>query len=107
MDQDVKLEGNRKSLALTREDWKKLNSKSEFLHDWWFTANQFIFASSPLRITIRVFSSTEPLSLEDRPVYVWGCADRPVNSASTQGSGVCRVRVVTSRGQGQCGLQWC
>jgi hypothetical protein len=35
-------------------------SKSELLYDWWFTANEF----------------------EDRPVDMWGCADRSVNAAS-------------------------
>jgi hypothetical protein len=34
---------------------------SELLYDWQFTANQFILASSPLRIMTRDFFSTQPL----------------------------------------------
>jgi hypothetical protein len=30
---------------------------TELLCDWWFTANQFVLAPSPLRITIRFFST--------------------------------------------------
>jgi hypothetical protein len=30
-------------------------SKSKLLYDWRFTANQFVLASSPLRLTIRDF----------------------------------------------------
>jgi hypothetical protein len=36
-------------------------SKSVLLYDWRFTANQFVLASSPLRLTTGVFLSTEPL----------------------------------------------
>jgi hypothetical protein len=31
--------------------------KSKLLYDWRFTANQFVLASSPLRLTIRIFFS--------------------------------------------------
>jgi hypothetical protein len=31
----------------------KSNSKSKLLYDWWFTANQFVLASSLLRLTTR------------------------------------------------------
>jgi hypothetical protein len=37
------------------------SQKSKLLYDWQFTANQFVFASSPLRLTTRIFLSTEPL----------------------------------------------
>jgi hypothetical protein len=30
-------------------------SESELLYDWWFTANQFVLATSPLRPTTRIF----------------------------------------------------
>jgi hypothetical protein len=33
----------------------KSKSKSELLYDWRFTANQFVLASSPLRLTTRYF----------------------------------------------------
>jgi hypothetical protein len=33
-----------------------LHSESELLYDWWFTANQFVLAPSPLRLTARIFS---------------------------------------------------
>jgi hypothetical protein len=36
-------------------------SNSELLYDWRFTANQFILAPSPLRITTSNFFLTEPL----------------------------------------------
>jgi hypothetical protein len=39
----------------------KSKLKSELLYDWLFTANQFVLATSPLRLTIRDFISTEPL----------------------------------------------
>jgi hypothetical protein len=29
-------------------------SESELLYDWWFTANHFVLATSPLRLTIPV-----------------------------------------------------
>jgi hypothetical protein len=32
-----------------------IRSKSEFLHDWRFTANQFVLATSPLRLTTQQF----------------------------------------------------
>jgi hypothetical protein len=35
--------------------------KSKLLYDWQFTANQLVLASSPLRLTTRVFFSTELL----------------------------------------------
>jgi hypothetical protein len=44
--------------------WTSANSKSksELLYGWRFTANQFILASSPLRLTTRdFFPTTEPL----------------------------------------------
>jgi hypothetical protein len=39
----------------TVEVTQKSKSKSKLLYDWRFTANQFILAPSPLRITTRVF----------------------------------------------------
>jgi hypothetical protein len=37
-------------------------SKSKLLYDWWVTANQFVLASSPLRLMGRIiFPPTEPL----------------------------------------------
>jgi hypothetical protein len=38
---------------LTTEQNSKSKSNSELLHDWRFTANQFVFAPSPLRLTTR------------------------------------------------------
>jgi hypothetical protein len=37
--------------------------ESELLCDWLFTANQFVFAPSTLRLTTRDFFSTEPFQL--------------------------------------------
>jgi hypothetical protein len=42
------------ALAFPRRDQRE----SELLYDWRFTANQFVLATSPLRITIRDFFST-------------------------------------------------
>jgi hypothetical protein len=39
------------------------NSKPELLYDWWFTANQFIFAPSPLRLMTRDFFFIGTLSV--------------------------------------------
>jgi hypothetical protein len=39
--------------ASTRVDY---SSKSKLLYDWRFTANQFVFSSTPLRLTTRIFS---------------------------------------------------
>jgi hypothetical protein len=36
-------------------------SESELLYDWWFTANQFVLATSPLRLTTSESFSTEHL----------------------------------------------
>jgi hypothetical protein len=36
-------------------------SESELLYDWRFTANQFVLATSPLRLTTSIFFSTEHL----------------------------------------------
>jgi hypothetical protein len=36
-------------------------SESDLLHDWWFTANPFAFATSLLRVTTSIFFSTEYL----------------------------------------------
>jgi hypothetical protein len=36
-------------------------SESELLYDWRFTANQFVLATSPLRLMATNFFSTEPL----------------------------------------------
>jgi hypothetical protein len=33
-------------------------SQSELLYDWRFTANQFVLAPSPLRLTARIVSSS-------------------------------------------------
>jgi hypothetical protein len=41
--------------GLTRYSKSKSKSKSKLLYDWRFTANQFILASSPLRLTTRNF----------------------------------------------------
>jgi hypothetical protein len=38
-------------------------SESELIYDWRFTANQFVLATSPLRLTTSIFSSTEHLRL--------------------------------------------
>jgi hypothetical protein len=32
-----------------------MNSESELLYDWWFTVNQFVLATSPLRLTTSNF----------------------------------------------------
>jgi hypothetical protein len=37
-------------------DWlTAAESESELLYDWWFTANQFVLATSLLRLTTRIF----------------------------------------------------
>jgi hypothetical protein len=41
-------------------EFSSVKSKSKLLYDWRFTANQFVLASSLLRLTTRFFS-TEPL----------------------------------------------
>jgi hypothetical protein len=41
--------------------WTWETIKSELLYDWWFTANQFVMAPSPLRPTMRFLFSTEHL----------------------------------------------
>jgi hypothetical protein len=42
-------------------DWLSSESESEILYDWRFTANQFVLATSPLRLTTSIFFSTEHL----------------------------------------------
>jgi hypothetical protein len=42
-------------VQLSTELYSKSKSKSKFLYDWWFTANQFVLASSPLRRTTSYF----------------------------------------------------
>jgi hypothetical protein len=37
--------------AMTRCDSSLLESESELLYNWWFTANQFVLVTSPLRLT--------------------------------------------------------
>jgi hypothetical protein len=37
----------------------RYKSDLELLYDWWFTANQFALAPSPLRLTTSIFT-TEP-----------------------------------------------
>jgi hypothetical protein len=39
-------------------------TQSQLLYGWRFTANQFVFATSPLRSTHRIFISTEHLRLQ-------------------------------------------
>jgi hypothetical protein len=37
-------------------------SESKLLYDWWFTANQFVLVTNPLRLTTSVFSTEHLLS---------------------------------------------
>jgi hypothetical protein len=36
-------------------DYSTRESASELLYDWWYTANKFVLAPSPLRLTARIF----------------------------------------------------
>jgi hypothetical protein len=50
--------GSQKVWRLKERSWvgiKSLKSKSKLLYDWRFTADQFVFASSPLRLTTNIY----------------------------------------------------
>jgi hypothetical protein len=57
-------------------------SESELLYDWPFTANQFVLATSPLRITTSIFSQ------------LYTCGHRPYITSSLTRGWVCRLQLL-------------
>jgi hypothetical protein len=56
-------------------------SQSRLLYNWWFTANQFVLAPSPLRFTTRFFFQRNP------------CCHSPYVTASLTRRWVCLLRI--------------
>jgi hypothetical protein len=57
-------------------------SESELLYDWWFTANQFVLAPSPLRLTTRDFFPLNP------------CINRHYVTSPLKRGRVCRLQLL-------------
>jgi hypothetical protein len=57
-------------------------SESELLYDWWFTANQFVVATIPLRLTTSIFFHLNP------------CGHSPYVTFSLMRGWVCRLQLL-------------